>query len=311
VSRWAAGRRFFNAYGPAEGSIWATVAECLSAERPPPIGQPLAHRWVRVVDRQLRPVPVGAPGELLLGGPGIALGYLNRPALTAERFIAAPGPGPAGMRWYRTGDVVRMDCAGRLWFLGRADRQLKVRGFRIEPAEVEAHLRALPGVAAAAVEAESDALVAFYTAEGPPLDAQDLHAALARELPLHLVPERFLPLAALPVGAHGKLDRAVLARLARQRAAGVRPPRNRTERTLVEIWKTVLQLDDVGIEADFFRLGGHSLLAASAMSRAAVALGRELPLRVMFRARTIASLAEAFDAAGSAAETSPAEAVAP
>ncbi len=292
IARWGPGRRFFNAYGPTEGSIWATVEECATAERPPAIGEPLAHMWVRVVDPQLRPVPAGAPGELLLGGPGVALGYLNRPELTAERFLHAPALGPSGMRWYRTGDVVRADCAGRLWHLGRADRQLKVRGFRIEPAEVEAHLLQIAGVSSAVVEVESDALVAYYTAEGSPLAAEDLQEALARQLPQHLVPQRFVSLDTMPVGSNGKLDRGALANLSR----GTRPPRNPTERTLVEIWKTVLQLEDVGIEADFFGLGGHSLLAASVMSRASEALGRELPLRVLFRSRTIASLAEAFDA---------------
>jgi amino acid adenylation domain-containing protein len=301
VARWGPGRRFFNAYGPTEGSIWATVAECTPAERPPSIGEPLAHMRVRVVDQRLRPVPAGAPGELLLGGPGVALGYLNRPELTAERFIHAPALGPSGMRWYRTGDVVRADCAGRLWHLGRADRQLKVRGFRIEPAEVEAHLLAIPGVSSAAVEVESDALVAYYTADGPPLEAQDLQEVLARQLPQHLVPQRFVTLDTMPVGSNGKLDRSALVNLSRQRMAGIRPARNNTERALVEIWKTVLQLDDVGIEADFFSLGGHSLLAASVMSRASEALGRELPLRTLFRSRTIASLAEAFDAPAPAA----------
>jgi amino acid adenylation domain-containing protein len=311
VSRWGPGRRFFNAYGPTEASIWATVAECVTAERPPAIGKPLAHMWVRVVDQQMRPVPAGAPGELLLGGPGVALGYLNRPELTAERFIYAPGLGPAGVRWYRTGDVVRADCAGRLWYLGRADRQLKVRGFRIEPAEVEDRLLQIPGVSSAAVEVESEALVAYYTAEGKPIDAQELQDVLARQLPQHMVPQRFVPLDVMPVGANGKLDRGALVNLSRQHLAGIRPARNDTERTLVEIWKTVLKLDDVGIEADFFSLGGHSLLAASVMSRAAEALGRELPLRVLFRSRTIASLAEVFDAAGAAAETLSSEAPSP
>ncbi len=295
VSRWAAGRRFFNAYGPTEGSIWATVAECVPAERPPAIGKPLAHMWVRVVDSQLRPLPAGAPGELLLGGPGVALGYLNRPELTAERFIQAPDlGGPAGGRWYRTGDVVRADCAGHLWHLGRADRQLKVRGFRIEPAEVEAHLLQIPGVSSAAVEVESDALVAYYTAEGSAVDAEELQETLARHLPQHMVPQRFVALDAMPVGPTGKLDRGALVGLSRQQMVGTRPPRNETERALVEIWKTVLQLEDVGIDVDFFSLGGHSLLAASVMSRASEALGRELPLRTLFRSRTIASLAEAF-----------------
>jgi amino acid adenylation domain-containing protein len=304
VARWSPGRRFFNAYGPTEGSIWATVEECATAERPPAIGRPLAHMWTRVVDPQLRPVPIGAPGELLLGGPGVALGYLNRPELTAERFIQAPHLGPADVRWYRTGDMVRADCAGRLWHLGRADRQLKMRGFRIEPAEVEAHLLQIPGVSSAAVEVESDALVAYYTAEGP-VDAGELQETLARQLPQHMVPQRLVALDAMPVGPTGKLDRGALAGLSHPRPAGTRPPRNETERTLAEIWKTVLQIEDVGIDVDFFSLGGHSLLAASVMSRASEAFGRELPLRVLFRSRTIASLAEAFHDTPSSEASSP------
>jgi amino acid adenylation domain-containing protein len=306
VTRWSPGRRFFNAYGPTEGSIWATVEECAPADRSPSIGRPLAHMRVRVVDPKLRPVPAGAPGELLLGGPAVALGYLNRPGLTAERFVQAPGLGEG--IWYRTGDVVRMDVEGRLWYLGRNDRQMKVRGYRIEPAEIEACLLQIQGVSAAAVEAEAEALAAYYTVDDADLQDEQVQQALEYQFPEHMVPQKLVRLDAMPVNASGKLDRAALATLSRQREAGIRPPRNNTERVLAEIWKSLLQIEDVSIDADFFSLGGHSLLAAVVMSRASEALGRELPLRTLFRQRTIATLAEAFDAAGHSAGTAEAPA---
>ena len=296
VARWAPGRRFLNVYGPTEASIWVTVAECTSGDRNPPIGFPLGHVATRVVDGRLRELPAGAPGELVLGGPAIALGYHDRPELTAERFLSSlPGVAEGETRWYRTGDLVRRDCAGRLWHLGRIDRQVKLRGFRIEPAEAEALLLELAGVQAAAVEVEADVLVAYYVAGDPAPDPDELKDALARRLPHWFVPQRWVALQAMPVGANGKLDRAALAREASRRNAGSRPPRTPTERALVDIWKTVLGLEEVGIEANFFQIGGHSLLAASVISRAAAALGREVPLRTMFQSPTIADLARAFD----------------
>jgi amino acid adenylation domain-containing protein len=296
VARWAPGRRFLNVYGPTEASIWVTVHECASADRNPPIGLPLEHVATRVVDEALRDLPAGAPGELVLGGPAVALGYHDRPELTAERFLSTGGGAAEGeTRWYRTGDRVRRDAAGRLWHLGRIDRQVKLRGFRIEPAEVEALLLEMDGVKAAAVEVESDVLVAYYVAGDPAPDPDALEGALARQLPSWLVPQRWVALQAMPIGGNGKLDRAALAREASRRNAGSRPPRTPTERALVDIWKTVLGLDEVGIEANFFQIGGHSLLAASVISRASAALGREVPLRTMFQSPTIADLARAFD----------------
>src|SRR4029450_11359591 len=185
----------------------------------------------------------------------------------------------------------------RLWFLGRMDRQLKVRGFRIEPGEIEAHLLALTGIRSAAVDVESDALVAYYVAGGGWPPAGEIQDALVLHLPPHMVPQRLMALDALPLGPTGKLDPAALAARSRPRTGGRQPPRNATERALVEIWKAVLHRDEVGTEADFFDLGGHSLLAASVMSRAGAALGRELPVKTLFRSRTIADLAAAFDAA--------------
>jgi amino acid adenylation domain-containing protein len=304
VARWAPGRRFFNAYGPTEASIWTTVKECTLAQRSPSIGVPLSHVLVRVVDDRLRTVPVGAPGELLLGGPGIALGYHNQHELTQERFLEPADPRDADGRWYRTGDLVRRDAAGSLWHLGRVDRQAKVRGFRIEPGEIEACLLEIPGVRSAAVEVEQGNLVAYYVSEVP-LDPQVLQHALACRLPQHMVPAAFVAVPTMPLGPNGKLDRDALQRHSRPRPAGLQPPRTRTEAALMEIWKSVLRTEKLGIEDNFFDVGGHSLLAANVISRATVALGRELPLQVMFRSPTIAQLAQAFDSAGQPAEDVP------
>jgi amino acid adenylation domain-containing protein len=299
VARWASGRRFFNAYGPTEASIWSTVAECFATERPPSIGVPLAHVFVRIVDDRLRFMPVGAPGELLIGGPSVAHGYRNRPELTAERFFEESADGDAAddaatVRWYRTGDLVCRDGHGLLWHMGRIDRQVKVRGFRIEPGEIEACLMEVSGVESAAVEVEQNNLAAYYTGVSAPAP-QLVQYEVARRLPPHMVPGSFVMLESMPIGANGKLDRARLRLLAKPRARGTEAPRTPTEVALMEIWKTVLRIEKLSVEDSFFDLGGHSLLAASMMSRAAAALGRELPLNVIFRSRTIAQLAHAFD----------------
>ena len=294
VARWSSGRRFFNAYGPTEASIWSSVAECDAAERPPSIGTPLSHVLVRIVDDRMRPMPVGAPGELLVGGPSVALGYHNRPELTAERFFEESTDDDSPIRWYRTGDLVCRDCKGVLWHMGRIDRQVKVRGFRIEPGEIEAILTGLAGVESSAVEVEQNNLVAYYSGASAPAP-QVVHTEIASRLPPHMVPGSFVLVESMPIGSNGKLDREQLRRLAKPGSRGTQVPRTRTEAALMEIWKSVLRVEKLGVEDNFFDLGGHSLLAASMMSRAAAKLGRELPLHVIFRSRTIAQLAQAFD----------------
>ncbi len=268
VERWARpGRRLVNTYGPTEATVVATAAE-LHPGRPVTIGRPLPGYQVFVLDRQGVPQPPGAAGELHLAGTALALGYLGRPDLTRERFIAAPWPG--GPRLYRTGDLVRFEEDGDLAFLGRVDAQVKIRGFRVEPGEIEAALLAQPGVrqAAVAVVAETGVqrIVAFVAGA---VDAAALHDALRRRLPVYMVPAQIEVLGALPLLASGKVDRSRLA---------IPRPRGAThggesgtilELRLAKAWGESLGLPGpVGLDLDFFRdLGGHSLLAAQVASR--------------------------------------------
>jgi amino acid adenylation domain-containing protein len=300
-------RRLINGYGPTEATTWATthVVEHVSpGARSVPIGRPIANTTAYVVDTRLEPVPVGVPGELLLGGPGIARGYRGRPDLTDERFVPDAFGGEAGAQLYRTGDIVRRLADGTLDYLGRADGQIKLRGFRIELGEIEARIAAQPGIAAAAVVARkagsdsaSDELVAYVVPHaGAALDAAALRAALARALPAYMVPASYVALAALPTNGNGKLDRAALPAPARERAAGPRyaAPRNPLELALVSIWENLLERDPVGVDDDFFASGGHSLLAVRMLHDVEAALGRRLPVRALFERPTIALLAAAL-----------------
>ncbi|MFG2298920.1 amino acid adenylation domain-containing protein [Streptomyces sp. NPDC048603] len=287
--------RVVNAYGPTETTVTATTQDLDGTGGAIAIGRPLGSRRTHVVDAYGEPVPEGVPGELLIGGPELARGYLGRPALTAERFVPDPF-GPPGARLYRTGDLVRRLPSGALEFLGRTDDQVKIRGFRIELGEVESVLRDCPGVAAAAVAAVPDAAggtgLAGYVVAAPggtPPEPAALRAWCADRLPQHAVPADFLTLDALPLNASGKLDRAALPAPSadRDRATALGgaefvAPRDATERVVAEIWAEVLGVDRVGIDDGFFDLGGHSLLATMAVSRIAERLGREVELRTLF-----------------------------
>ncbi|MFB9392277.1 amino acid adenylation domain-containing protein [Streptomyces coeruleoprunus] len=284
--------RVCNAYGPTETTVTATAYDVLPGAGDPgrvPIGRPLGGRRAHVVDARGDLVGVGDEGELLVGGPELARGYLGRPALTAERFV--PDPYGDGGRLYRTGDLVRLRADGELEFLGRTDDQVKIRGFRVELGEVEAVLRECPGVAAAAVAARPDAsgapALAGYVVAGPGggVDPVALRAWCAGRLPHYAVPSRFAVLDALPVNASGKLDRAALPDIGTDGSAGgadYAAPRDATERVVAEIWAEVLGVERVGIDDGFFELGGHSLLATMAVSRIAERLGREVELRTLF-----------------------------
>ncbi|MEV7184623.1 non-ribosomal peptide synthase/polyketide synthase [Kitasatospora sp. NPDC093102] len=312
VDRWAPGRRMINSYGPTEATIVATWTGPLTAGTgTPAIGSALPHARVYVLDEAMRPQPPGTDGELYLGGEGVARGYLGRPGLTAARFVADPF-GPPGARLYRTGDRARWNADGDLEFLGRLDRQVKVRGFRIEPGEIEAALRAHPGVDQAVVMVREDEpghtrLVGYATPADPERapDPAELRTALAAALPAHLVPAAVVVLAAFPLTPQLKIDQRALPAPARQAATGRLVPRTERERALAAVWAEVLGLDAVGAEDDFFELGGDSILAARTLARVTARLGVRLTLRDVFTARTVAALAALFDEAPAAAPTEP------
>ncbi len=290
----SAGVRLLNLYGPSEDttySTWEPVSPEETSE--PAIGRPVAGTRAYVLDLSLRPVGVGVPGQLYLGGAGLARGYLGRPELTAERFTPDPYGGRPGERLYATGDLSRWRPDSRLEFLGRIDHQVKVRGFRIELGEVEACLAGNPEVAEAAVLVREDRLVAFVVPQqAPGPSPKDLRTWTASCLPGYMVPSAFVDLAALPRTASGKVDRRALAALpvARGRA---RSPAALTaeEELLAGIWGEVLGLERVEREEDFFGLGGHSLLAVRVLSRVREGFGVELPVRSVFEAPTVAALA--------------------
>ncbi|WP_405944658.1 non-ribosomal peptide synthase/polyketide synthase [Streptomyces sp. NBC_00932] len=301
VQRWAPGRRMINAYGPTETTVCATMSDPLSpGTGVPPIGRPVAGFRTYVLDERLRLVPPGVPGELYVSGAGLARGYLDRPGLTAGRFTACPF-GPAGARMYRTGDLVRRRADGELEYVGRADQQVKVRGFRVELGEVEAALAEHPAVARTAVAAQDDRLVGYVVAR-PGLAARpaELAAYLRERLPDYLVPAVFMVLDALPLTANGKLDRAALPMPEATQAGSGRVPRTPQEQILAELFAEVLGVERVSVDDDFFELGGHSLLATRLAARVRSVLGVELGLRALFQAPTVVGLAEALAEAGRA-----------
>ena len=256
------------------------------------------------MDPHHNPVPVGVPGEIWIGGEGVANGYLNQPELTEERFIASPFD-PGG-RLYRTGDQGRFLPDGNIEFLGRLDNQVKIRGFRIELGEIECLLRQHPSVAAAIVIVRKDSngdkqLVAYLVVADPgePPETAELREFLRKRLPDYMVPLAFVVLEKLPLTSNGKVDQKVLpAPVFDRERAGFVAPRSETERSVAETWSAVLNVERIGIHDDFFRLGGHSLLATRVVSRLRGIFGIEIPLRVLFDNATVAALAEFIDGVG-------------
>ncbi|MGW4050236.1 amino acid adenylation domain-containing protein [Streptomyces sp. NPDC004779] len=294
--------RLVNSYGPTETTIIATTADLGDRDGTarPPIGRPIGATTVAVLDRHGGPVPPGTPGELVIGGAGVTDGYLGRPGATARAFVPDP-EGPPGARRYRTGDLVRRRSDGELEFLGRIDDQVKVRGYRVEPGEVEAALLALPGVGRAVVTARGDVLVAHVVPapDAPAPDTDALRGGLAAVLPPHAVPHAFVLLDALPLTPNGKLDRAALPAPdtgAAPRAVHV-PPRTEAEELVADVWGEVLGVAGIGAHDDFFALGGHSLLATRVVARVRAAVDLSVPLRALFTHRTVAAFAEAVEAA--------------
>jgi amino acid adenylation domain-containing protein len=301
VKQWAPGRDFFNAYGPTETTVCASFYLCSEEDSgPPPIGKPLANTALYVLDRNMQPVPVGVPGELHVGGVSLALGYLNRPEMTEDRFVKDPFGDESADRLYKTGDLVRYRPNGDIEFLGRIDHQVKVHGFRIELGEVEEALRRHEALQDMVVVARDDPaggnrLVAFLVsaAEEPPTVGQ-LRGFLLETLPDYMVPSVFVYLDTLPLTPNGKVDRNALPEVSGERPEMAREyvaPRNDLEAQLAEMAGRLLGLDQVGVEDNFFELGGHSLLAAQFISRVRESLGVEVPLRVLFEKATIGGIA--------------------
>ena len=315
--RWGAdgARDFWNAYGPTETTVWATADRYADPDRPVTIGRPIANARVHLVDRDGVAVPPGVPGELLVGGPGLARGYLGRPAMTAVKFVPDPFGGEGGGRLYRTGDVARRLPDGRIDFVGRIDHQVKVRGFRIELGEIEAVLSGHPAVAEAVVVARDDGpaaesraarlrLVGYVVARdggaAPELPAE-LTARLRDRLPAYMVPSALVVLDDMPRTPAGKVDREALPA---PEAGGVAtgeaavPPRGETEERIAALWAELLEVEPAGVtrSASFFDLGGHSLLATRAVARLREELGVEVPVRRLFERPTVAELAEEVEA---------------
>jgi acyl carrier protein len=316
------GFRLINAYGPTETTVAATLCPIPDAVevhpglREVPIGRPISYVRAYVLDRDLRPVPVGVVGELCLGGIGVSRGYLGRPELTAKRFIPNPHAriwGEPGERLYRTGDLVRLLPDGLLEFIGRTDHQVKIRGYRIELGEIEAVLAAHPGlgevVALTRQEPSGDVRLVAYAAvkgEVAPTPAE-LRTWLEERLPAYMVPADLQLLPALPVNAQGKVDRRALESLAPRSSrpggrAAFAAPRDEVEASIAQVWREVFGLGDaegagaIGIHDNFFDAGGNSLLLVKLHSRLQKALGRNFPLVEMFKHPTIAALAASLGA---------------
>ncbi|REG14281.1 non-ribosomal peptide synthase protein (TIGR01720 family)/amino acid adenylation domain-containing protein/natural product biosynthesis luciferase-like monooxygenase protein, partial [Archangium gephyra] len=297
AARWKPGRRLLNIYGPTEVSIASTVAHDVDPRRVS-IGRPLRNIQAYVLDEHLRLLPAGFPGELYLGGVGLARGYLGRPELTAEKFIPHPFSSSPGERLYRTGDKARWLENGQLEFLGRLDSQVKLRGYRIELGEIESALRAHASVRQAVVVLRQDAgdkrLVAYLVPnEGLSVDPGILRDVLKRSLPEYMVPSAFVSLQAMPLSSSGKVDTKALPApdSSSLSTTAYAAPRNELEQRLAGIWAQVLRLERVGIHDHFFELGGHSLLATQVVARIRSTFRVELPLRALFEASTIAALA--------------------
>ena len=302
VGRWAVnGRLFCNAYGPTENTVCISIAECRPEGRKPPIGRALANVQVYVLDENMRPAPLGVPGEIYAGGEGLARAYLNRPDLTATRFVPNPYSTVPGARLYRTGDRGRYLPDGQLEFLGRVDQQVKVRGFRIEPGEIEAVLCRHDAVRDAIVVAREERngetrLVAYVVGEAPtPELPGELRKYLQERLPDYMVPSAWVTLDALPLTTNGKVDRKALPAPDSQRpelASAYIAPRSAIERDIAAVWQQVLGIENVGANDNFFDLGGHSLQAVQVHGKLRAKFEKNLLLFELFQFPTIAAMAK-------------------
>jgi amino acid adenylation domain-containing protein len=290
-------QRLLHMYGPTETTAWCSceqVEQVAEDALTVSVGRPTGNQRIYLLDSALQPVPVGVPGEAYVGGGGVVRGYLDRPALTAERFVPDPFAAEPGARMYRTGDRLRRKADGALEFVGRLDEQVKIRGFRIEPGEVESVLAAHPRVDEVRVVAREDQpgehrLVAYVVGE---VNVHELREHLGASLPEYMIPAAFVVLDRLPLTPSGKLDRKALPA---PEYAGARsrhvPPRTPVETALAAIWAEVLRVERVGVNDDFFLLGGHSLLIMRLIARVHDAFGVEVPIRSVFSAPTLEGMA--------------------
>ncbi|WP_414585411.1 non-ribosomal peptide synthetase [Scytonema sp. PCC 10023] len=301
VKRWASGRRFFNAYGPTEATVWSTVAEISATGEKPPIGRPIANTQIYILDKHLQPLPIGIPGEVYISGEGLARGYLKRPELTESRFIQEAEFLPK-TRLYKTGDLARYRSDGNIEFIARIDNQIKIRGFRIELEEIETVLRQHQSVQETVVIAQDNVsgekhLVAYIVLhQTQAVTTIELGNFLKGKLPEYMVPRAFVVVNSLPLTPNGKLDIHALptpySLNSRSLDKAFVAPRNSTELTLAKIWAEILNLESVGIHDNFFDLGGNSLVAVRLVEQIHKQFKCELPLSSLFLNSTIESLAK-------------------
>jgi amino acid adenylation domain-containing protein len=308
VSDWAPGRKFFNLYGPTEATIWTTVARCDSATRKPSIGKPIPNTQGYVLDREQKPVPVGIPGEIYIGGLGLARGYIGRPDANAESFVPDPFNPGSPDRLYKSGDIARYLPNGELDFLGRADQQIKVNGFRIELGEIEALLSRYSGVKEAVVIGRKErdnpgSLVAYVTpADGKLVHKRDLRDFAQERLPAFMVPSIFVILETMPRLPSGKIDRRSLPKPEHadlSSSAEFEAPRTDLEQQIARVWIEVLGVEKVGVHDSFFELGGNSLMIAQVHSKLEGVLQRQVGILDLFRYPTIHLFAKHQSAATS------------
>jgi amino acid adenylation domain-containing protein len=304
ANRWAGVCKFINAYGPTETTVCATAGAHSPSDQAPPIGRPIGNLTVYVLDSVMRAVPTGAAGEMYIGGAGVARGYAQAAEITAERFVPDPFSERPGARLYRSGDRVRYLPEGDIEFLGRTDQQLKIRGFRVEPGEIESALASHPGVLEALVVGRGESpelqkLVAYVVLkEAPGVEtmsegkaAAQLHQFLAARLPAHLLPSTIVFLREFPKSPNGKTDLSLLPAPESLTAKDIVPPRDLTEYQLLQIWKEAIGSENIGVRDNFFQIGGHSLLAVRLMAQIQRVLGIDLPVSTLFTHGTIEEMA--------------------
>ena len=312
ITRWSRGRRLINAYGPTECTVWSSGNVYINSQAQPTIGYPLSNIQIYILDEFLHPVPIGIPGELCIGGLGVGLGYLNRPSITAEKFIPNPFSRLPGERLYRTGDKARFLPDGQIEYLGRIDFQVKIHGLRIELGEIESQLSRQPGVAEVVVIVREDRpgdkrLVAYIIpAPGQTLSKHTLTAALRQQLPVYMVPSAFVFLDSFPHSPGGKVDRRGLPppiELRPDVGVAYEMPGTEIERFIARVWQDALGVDRVGIHDNFFELGGHSLLTVEVHQKLQERFGQKISLIDIFQFPTIHTLAEHLETSGDANPT--------